>query len=276
MTEQQSPIEIVAQQSPIEIAAQQSPIEIVAQQSPTEIVAQQSPIEIVTQQSPIEIVTQQSPIETVVATTTSANQSLWQVDSDADTLQNTYSNGKLENFTNTSLNDSQSEQRDWLWSNHQASNLHTPMCQQAYEQFPQNVHQQVSQQPALDGPHAAPIKQRPNTSYLSSSSIRKNCLKNPEDVIRKYPKLRSESKAGKLAVKLAQEAYFGEDVLLRCTVNGFREHPALPIAELIELKQMMLMQFPKYWNSVQEFESLWLICSDAIGQAAKGLRTRAR
>ena len=128
---------------------------------------------------------------------------------------------------------------------------------------PQNVHQQVSQQPALDGPHAAPIKQRPNTSYLSSSSIRKNCLKNPEDVIRKY-------------VKLAREAYFGEDVLLRCTVNGFREHPALPIAELNELKQMMLMQFPKYWNSVQEFESLWLICSDAIGQAAKGLCTRAR
>ena len=181
---------------------------------------------------------------------------------------------------NTSLNDSQSEQRDWLWSNHQASNLHTPMCQEAYEQFPlnspQNVHQQVSQQPALDGPRAAPIKQRPNTSYLPSSSIRKNCLKNPEDVIRKYPKLRGESKAGKLAVKLAREAYFGEDVLSRCTVNGFREHPALPIAELNELKQTMMMQFPKYWNSVQEFERLWLICSDAIGQAAKGLRTRAR
>lgn len=177
---------------------------------------------------------------------------------------------------NTSLNDPQSDQRDWLWSNHL-----TPIRQEAYERFPQNspqnVHQQASQQPPpLDGPCAVPIKQRPNTSYLPSSSIRKNCLKNPEDVIRKYPKLRGESKAGKLAVKLAREAYFGEDVLSRCTVNGFRELPALPIAELSELKQMMLMQFPKYWNSVQEFESLWLICCDAIGQAAKGLRTRAR
>ena len=40
--------------------------------------------------------TQQSPIETVVATTTSANQSLCDVDSDADVLQNANNNGKLE------------------------------------------------------------------------------------------------------------------------------------------------------------------------------------
>ena len=66
------------------------------QQSPIETEAQQSPIETEAQQSLIETVAQQSPIETVVTTTTSANQSLCQVDSDADTLQNTYSNGKLE------------------------------------------------------------------------------------------------------------------------------------------------------------------------------------
>lgn len=38
---------------------------------------------------------QQSPIETVVATATSVNQSLYEVDSDADVLQNAYSSGKL-------------------------------------------------------------------------------------------------------------------------------------------------------------------------------------
>lgn len=38
---------------------------------------------------------QQSPIETMVATATSVNQSLCEVDSDADVLQNAYSSGKL-------------------------------------------------------------------------------------------------------------------------------------------------------------------------------------
>ena len=204
-------------------------------------------------------------------------QQQWQLMQQLETVQQQQ---QAYGWGNTSLNDPQSEQRDWLWSNHQVSNHLTPIRQEAYERFPQNspqnVHQQASQQPPLlDGPCAVPIKQRPITSYLPSSSIRKNCLKNP-DVIRKYPKLCGESKAGKLAVKLAQEAYFGEDVLSRCTVSGFRELPALPIAELSELKQMMLMQFPKHWNSVQEFESLWLICCDAIGHAAKGLCIQAR
>ena len=56
-------------------------------------------------QSPI-MTTQQSPIETVVATTISANQSLCEVDSDTDILQNTNSNGKLENayvYTHTKV-----------------------------------------------------------------------------------------------------------------------------------------------------------------------------
>ena len=144
-------------------------------------------------------------------------QQQWQLTHQLQTIQQQQ---QVYGWGNTSLNDSQSEQRDWLWSNHQASNLHTPMCQEAYEHEQGNMSHNLSP-----------------------------C-----------------SKAGKLAVKLAREAYFGEDVLSRCTVNGFREHPALPIAELNE--QTMLMQFPKYWNSVQEFESLWLICSDAIGQAA--------
>ena len=55
-------------------------------------------------------------------------------------------------------------------------------------------------------------------------------------------------------MKLAREAFFGEDALVRCTVNGFRDLPALPLHELNELKRTMLQQFPKLWNSVQEFE----------------------
>ena len=44
----------------------------------------------------------------------------------------------------------------------------------------------------------------------------------PQDVIRKYPKLKAKSRAGKLAVKLAKEAYFGDSVLAKCTVSGWR------------------------------------------------------
>lgn len=169
---------------------------------------------------------------------------------------------------NTSFTDSQFEGR----GNWQSNQLQTPVRQDS----PRNVQQPALQQPSTEGPRATSIKPRSTVSYLPSSSIPKDQLKNPEDVIRKYPKLHCESKSGKLAVKLAREAFFGEEVLSRCTVNGFRELPALPLAELNELKQTLLMQFPKYWNSVQEFESLWIICCDAIGQAAKALRARAK
>ena len=131
-----------------------------------------------------------------------------------------------------------------------------------------------SQRPHVDVPQPVLIKERPASTYLPSSVIQKHKLKTPEEIIRKYPKLLSESNAGKLAVKLSREAFFGEDVLVRCTVNGFRELPALPVHELNELKKTMLRQFPKYWNSVQEFEGLWITCSDAIGQAAKALRSK--
>ena len=45
----------------------------------------------------------------------------------------------------------------------------------------------------------------------------------------RYPKLRSPSNIGTLAVKLAKEVYFGENVLAKCTVSGDRGLPGLPI-----------------------------------------------
>lgn len=121
-------------------------------------------------------------------------------------------------------------------------------------------------------PQAVPIKPKTTANYLPSCSIDKPSLLPSQDVIRKYPKLRGESKAGKLAVKLAREAFFGDNVLVQCTVSGCRDLPALPAQELSELKQTMLIQFPKFWNSPQEFEHLWTTCCESIGQAAKALR----
>ena len=127
---------------------------------------------------------------------------------------------------------------------------------------------------ASNVPHVVPIQQREKTNYMPSSFILKQSLSLPQDVIRKYPKLKAESRAGKLAIKLAKEAYFGDSILAKCTVSGFRGLPALPVAELTELKQTMLAQFPQFWTSPQEFEHTWIQCTEAIGQAAKALRKR--
>ncbi len=94
----------------------------------------------------------------------------------------------------------------------------------------------------------------------------------PETALQKYASLRVKAKAGSLASKLAREAFFGEDVMARCTVNGFRELPALPLAELNALKQTLFTQFPEFWGSPIEFESLWSVCVDAINQACKSTR----
>ena len=123
-------------------------------------------------------------------------------------------------------------------------------------------------------PQAVPVKSRA-TNHLPSCIIDKSSFMPPEDVIRRYPKLKGESKAGKLAVKLAKEAFFGNKILVQCTVSGCRDLPALPLAELNELKQRMLMQFPKFWNSPQEFEHVWTSCCESIGQAAKALRRKS-
>ena len=83
-------------------------------------------------------------------------------------------------------------------------------------------------------PRAVPIKPRATANHLPSCSIDKSSLMPPEDVVRKYPKLKGESKAGKLAVKLAKEAFFGDKILIQCTVSGCRDLPALPMQELTE------------------------------------------
>ena len=118
----------------------------------------------------------------------------------------------------------------------------------------------------------ASIREKPGNSYLPSSVINKQKLKSASEVIVRYPKLRSPSSIGTLAAKLAREAYFGEDVLAKCTVSGDRDLPGLPIVELQQLKQTLFAQFPAYWRSPHEFEPLWSTATTSIGQLCKRLR----
>ena len=74
------------------------------------------------------------------------------------------------------------------------------------------------------------------------------------------------NRRGELAVKLAREAIFGDDVLAQCTPGGSRELPALPNDELNPLKEGMFEQFSQYWSNPVEFEAVWSVCFNAVGR----------
>lgn len=133
------------------------------------------------------------------------------------------------------------------------------------------------QEPQLTSP--SPIPQVPTLEVpcvpvQTPVSIDKTVLIDHQEVLRKYPKLRGECKIRSLSSKLAKEAFFGEQVMMQCTVKGHRDYPALPQQELAELKQVLFSQFPQFWSSPTEFEPIWSTCIDSINQACKHLRRK--
>ena len=134
---------------------------------------------------------------------------------------------------------------------------------------------QPYQPPLSDSPQVQQLCQTPQSSpsmsVLSPSVINKENLKSASLVIKQHPKLRGDSKAGTLAVKLAHQAIFSDDVLAQCTPGGSRDLPALPNDELNTLKEEMFDQFSQYWSNPVEFEVVWGVCVNAVGQACKRL-----
>ena len=86
--------------------------------------------------------------------------------------------------------------------------------------------------------------------------------------------LQTESKIGVLAVKLARQAFFGDETMKKCTPRGWQDLPALPQSELNTLKVTLYKQFPRYWNCPEEYEKKWVVAQEAIVQACKRLRKR--
>lgn len=96
----------------------------------------------------------------------------------------------------------------------------------------------------------------------------------PQDVLNKYPKLLCNSRIPRLAVKLCKESYFGEDIMKKCTVKGTGKHHALPEKKLKELRLYLIdLCVPRITPSTVEFEALWKICLESIGQCCKTLRS---
>ena len=108
---------------------------------------------------------------------------------------------------------------------------------------------------------------------LPSSAISKEGLTSVCDVIKDSADLlRKDGKMGTMAVVLAREAYFGEDVMRQCAVKGYGEKPGLPLAELMQLKEELCRLYPHFLRSPAEFEVN--VC-DSLSQACKRLKRKA-
>ena len=89
----------------------------------------------------------------------------------------------------------------------------------------------------------------------------------------KYPKLVDKMKLTRLAVRLAQEAYFGKEIMALCTVKGNGDFHALPKETLLQLKSFLItLSVPRFFTDRISFESTWKSCIESIGQSCKGLR----
>ena len=110
------------------------------------------------------------------------------------------------------------------------------------------------------------------TAALPSSEIPKQALHTVHEVLEANLKLRTESSAGTLCQKLAKEAFFGKEIMKKCTPGGNRQYPALPQEEFFELKKVMFRQFPRFHTCPGTFEPLWKKCVTFIEQACKRLR----
>ena len=109
---------------------------------------------------------------------------------------------------------------------------------------------------------------------MSSTEVDRRKLKSVEEVLQSNAHIRFESKISLLTIKLAREAYFGDDVLRRCTPRGWQNMPALPHRDLNELKMTVFQLFPSYWTKSECFEKTWMTAQEALAQACKRLRKK--
>jgi len=100
----------------------------------------------------------------------------------------------------------------------------------------------------------------------------------PDLVVEKYAALKKTGSMSRLAVKLARESFFGEEIMEKCTPQGKDEQTnglhGLPKTELYNLKLYLVQLFPSLSKS--DFEGYWKLCITSIGQACKGIRTKQK
>ena len=100
----------------------------------------------------------------------------------------------------------------------------------------------------------------PGTCFTPGHSpvacLQPETLLDPDAVIKKYPKYLNLASAGRLAVRLSCEAYFGKEFLKKCTVIGCNDKPPLPREKVEELKSKILSLFPQFLSAPVKFEPI--------------------
>ena len=95
-----------------------------------------------------------------------------------------------------------------------------------------------------------------------------------DSVVEKYPRLVDKRKLTRLAIRLAQESFFGKEIMAMCTVRGNGDFHALPKEALSQLKSFMIsVAVPRFFTDRFAFEPTWKSCIESIGQSCKGLRS---
>ena len=117
--------------------------------------------------------------------------------------------------------------------------------------------------------HPAP---QSSTGRLPSSAIDKSTLSAVTSVVEANSDLLGkEGKMGTMAAILAREVFFGEEVMARCTAKGYGDRPALPIVELMALKEEIRKLYPNYWTNSVAFEEKW---NKALKASVKRIRKK--
>jgi hypothetical protein len=123
---------------------------------------------------------------------------------------------------------------------------------------------------AVKAPLASPV--RPSSKALSSSEIDRSSLASIDSVLSKYQDLIDKERVAVLARKLATEAVIGEAVMKRCTPRGRSYYPALPVDSLYTIKQVLLNNFPQFWDKPDEFKLVWAKAIRDIERTCSSLR----
>ena len=155
--------------------------------------------------------------------------------------------------------------------------LATPQSGMQQPTIPLATSQSGMQQPTIPLATSQSGMQQPTTPLATrkSNTPTPDVLLQPDEVIFKYPRLLTISCAGRLAVRLACESYFGKPMLKNCTVHGQKNYPALPKEKVMELKKKIISVHPQFISTPVEFEPIWTKCVNAINHCASSLRSKA-
>jgi len=95
-----------------------------------------------------------------------------------------------------------------------------------------------------------------------------------EQVISDTKRLLKEGKIGTVAQALARDAFFGKEVMEKCTPSGTAQLKGLPRDEFNQLKVTMFKLLPHHHSCPLQFEPDWAKCVIAVEQACKRERNK--